>query len=48
MNNKRTDNSWKKNTYDPSSRDYAKVVKNKANEKSPYGENEPSLRPNYK
>jgi hypothetical protein len=48
MNNKRLDNSFKKSTFDPSSRNYAKVVKNKSNEKSPYGEDEPSVRTTYK
>jgi hypothetical protein len=33
---------------DPSSRNYAKEVKNKANEKSPYGEDEPSAQTDFK
>ena len=48
MNNNSSDNSHKKSTSDPTSRNYAKEVKNKANEKSPYGEEEPSVRPTYK
>lgn len=42
MNNKQYSNSSKDNISDPSSRNYAKNVKNKANEKSPYGADEPS------
>ena len=48
MNNKRLDNSFKKNTFDPASSNYAKKVKNKATEKSPNGEDEPSVRTTYK
>lgn len=44
MNNKNSS----KNTPDPASRNYAKKMKNKANEKSPAGEDEPSLRTTYK
>ena len=44
MNNKNSS----KSTSDPASRNYAKEVKNKANEKSPSGEDEPSLRTTYK
>ena len=33
---------------DPSNKDYAEKVKNKANEKTPYGENEPSTHTTYK
>lgn len=42
MNNEHSNNSGEKSTSDPASRNYAKDVKNKANEKSPYGEDEPS------
>lgn len=35
-------------TSEPLSRNYAKVVKNKANEKSPYGEDEPSKGTDFK
>jgi len=38
----------KKNESDPTTRNYAKQVKNKANENSPYGENEPSPRTTFK
>lgn len=31
-----------KTTSEPLTRNYAKITKNKANEKSPYGDNEPS------
>ncbi len=48
MNNNSSDNSHTKSTSDPASRNYAKEVKNKANEKSPSGEDEPSLRTTYK
>ena len=48
MNNNSSDNSHKKSTSDPASRNYAKEVKNKANEKSPSGEDEPSPRTTYK
>lgn len=42
MNNKQYPDSSKDNISDPSSRNYAKKVKSKANEKSPYGADEPS------
>jgi len=48
MNNNSSDNSHTKSTSDPASRNYAKEVKNKTNEKSPSGEDEPSLRTTYK
>ena len=32
----------------PSSPNYDKIIKNKANEKTPYGENEPSTHTTYK
>lgn len=48
MNDKDSDNSLKKTTSDPTSRNYPKEMKNKANEKSPYGEDEPSVRTTYK
>jgi len=47
MNNNPS-NLSKKNTADPTTRNYAKQVKNKANENSPYGENEPSPRTTFK
>ena len=37
-----------KSTSDPASRNYPKEMKNKANEKSPYGEDEPSPRTTFK
>ena len=43
-----TNKKFSKNSSDSASRDYAKVAKNKANEKSPYGEDEPSPRTTYK
>lgn len=33
---------------DPASRNYAKTMKNKANQDSPYGKDEPSTRPEHK
>jgi len=48
MNDKDSDNSFRKTTSDPTSRNYPKEVKNKTNEKSPYGEDEPSVRTTYK
>ena len=48
MNDNNSDNSRKKSTSDPASRNYAKEVKNKENEKSPYGEDEPSAHTTYK
>lgn len=44
MNNKNSS----KSTSDPASRNYPKVMKNKANEKSPYGVDEPSPHTTYK
>jgi hypothetical protein len=35
-------------TSNPTSANYDKNIKNKANEKTPYGENEPSTRPTHK
>lgn len=46
MNNENSSKS--KPTSDPSSRNYAKEVKNKANEKSPYGKDEPSNHTTFK
>jgi len=37
-----------KSTSDPASRNYPKQMKNKANEKSPYGEDEPSTCTTFK
>lgn len=37
-----------KTTSDPLTRNYAKIARNKANEKSPYGENEPSPNTEFK
>lgn len=37
-----------KSKSDPTTRNYAKIAKNKANEKSPYGEDEPSNRTDFK
>lgn len=37
-----------KATPDPASPNYTKDVKNKANQKSPFGENEPSTETTYK
>ena len=48
MNNNNCDNSHKKISSDPASRNYPKQMKNKANEKSPYGEDEPSTRTTFK
>jgi len=42
------DKNSSKSTSDPASRNYPKTMKNKANEKSPSGEDEPSLRPTHK
>lgn len=39
---------FSKSSSDPASRDYAKIAKNKANEKSPYGKDEPSPRTTFK
>lgn len=47
MNNKDFYNSAKSKS-DPASRNYPKIVKNKANEKSPYGDDEPSVRTTFK
>jgi hypothetical protein len=47
MNNKSSSNSDKTKS-DPSSRNYAKDVKNKANEKSPFGVDEPSDHTTFK
>lgn len=38
----------KKTTSDPASKDYADKVKNKANEKSPFCDDEPSTDTHYK
>lgn len=43
-----TNKKFSKSSSDPTSREYAKSAKNKANEKSPYGENEPSPRTTFK
>ena len=43
-----SDSLSKKNSTDPTSRNYAKRMKNKGNENSPYGENEPSPRTTFK
>lgn len=47
MNNN-SDSLSKKNSTDPTTRNYAKRMKNKSNENSPAGEAEPSLRTTYK
>ncbi|BCZ46623.1 hypothetical protein psyc5s11_26900 [Clostridium gelidum] len=39
---------FSKSESDPTSRNYPKIAKNKANEKSPYGEDEPSPCTTYK
>lgn len=41
-------NKNSKDTTNPSSPNYDKMIKNKANEKTPYGENEPSTRTTHK
>lgn len=46
MNNRKTSNS-KVNT-DPSSSNYAKNTRNKALENTPFGEDEPSTKTDYK
>lgn len=43
-NNNKNNNSIS----NPTSSNYAKKIKNKANEKSPYGEDEPSIHTTYK
>ncbi|MBU3136683.1 hypothetical protein KPL39_10435 [Clostridium gasigenes] len=48
MSTKNNCNSCKATTSDPSSSNYSKTVKNKSNEKSPSGEDEPSTRTTYK
>lgn len=48
MSTKTNYNSCKSTTSDPSSSKYSNDVKNKANEKSPSGEDEPSTRTTYK
>jgi len=48
MSNNDSNNSFKKSTSDPASRNYPKKMKNEANEKSPYGEDEPSPRTTFK
>lgn len=48
MSNKHCCGKCKKSATDPSSPNYAEKVKNKANSKSPYGENEPSPHTTYK
>lgn len=40
--------NFSKTTSEPLTRNYAKIVKNKANEKSPYGEDEPSSHTEFK
>lgn len=47
MNNKNFYDS-SKTTSDPASRNYDKVVKEKAHEKSPFGDDEPSPRTEFK
>jgi len=42
------DKNSTKSTSDPTSRNYPKEMKNKANEKSSYGEDEPSPRTTFK
>ncbi len=47
----KTNHSWninKRNASDPTFPNYTKKIKNKANEKSPYGEHEPSTRTDFK
>ena len=46
--NSNSDSLSKKNSTDPTSRNYAKRMKNKGNENSPYGENEPSPHTEFK
>lgn len=41
-------NSCKNTTSDPASPNYAKDIKNKANQNSPTGEDEPSTKTTYK
>jgi hypothetical protein len=48
MNNKTSSSSSKKISSDPSSTNYSKQIKNKANEKSPFGQTEPSNTTTYK
>lgn len=45
---KNTDSLSKKNDSDPTTRNYAKRIKNKGNENSPYGESEPSPHTDFK
>lgn len=46
--NKNNLNTKQKTNSDPTSNNYAKEMKNKANEKSPFGEYEPSSNTDFK
>ena len=48
MSTRKNSNSPTTTASDPSSSNYAKEVKNNANEKSPSGDDEPSTRTTYK
>lgn len=48
MSRKHSNNSKAKSTFDPSLSKYAEEVNNKAHEKSPFGENEPSTDTDHK
>lgn len=48
MNSKAYSSPSKDNISDPSSRKYAEKVKNKANEKTPSGEDEPTTGTHYR
>ena len=43
-----SNNLSKKNSSDPTTRNYAKQMKNKGNENSPYGKSEPSTHTDFK
>lgn len=48
MSRKHSNNSKVKSTFDPSLSKYAEEVNNKAHEKSPFGEEEPSTDTDHK
>jgi len=48
MSRKNTNNPKAKSTFDPALSKYAEEVNNKAHEKSPFGEDEPSTDTDYK
>lgn len=48
MKNSNGNNSNETHNSDPSSPNYSKEMKNKANEKSPFGKDEPSTKTTFK